>query len=59
MTRVRASVRTSFYPCGALSFGTKCNIRAKCAGKPQLSTRPFLVDGHSRVTRGCFGRVDL
>jgi hypothetical protein len=49
MTRVGASARTNFYPCRVCSSGTQCSMRTKCAGKPQLPTRPFFEDGHCVV----------
>jgi hypothetical protein len=36
MRKVRASARTSFYPCRTQASDTTCNIRAECAGKPLL-----------------------
>ena len=59
MRKVRASARTSFYPCRTRASDTKCNIRAECAGKPLLPARPIFEDGHVEVTRCPFGRVDL
>ena len=59
MRKVRASARTSFYPCRTRASDTTCNIRAECAGKPLLPTRPIYEDGHVVVTRRRFGRVDL
>lgn len=56
---VRASARTNFYPCRMQAFGTTCNIRAKCAGKPLLPARPIFGNGHVAVTRSRFGRDDL
>ena len=49
--KVRASARTSFYPCRTQAPGTICNIRAECAGKPLLPARPIFEDGHVVVTR--------
>jgi hypothetical protein len=51
MRKVRASARTSFYPCRTQASDTTCNIRAECAGKPLLPTRPIFADGHFVVTR--------
>ena len=59
MRKVRASARTSFYPCRTRASDTTCNIRAECAGKPLLPTRPIFGDGHFVVARCLFGRVDL
>jgi hypothetical protein len=42
MRRVRASVRTSFYPCRTLWFGTKCNIRASALANPSYRRAPSL-----------------
>jgi hypothetical protein len=46
MRKVRASARTSFYPCRTQASDTTCNIRAQCAGKPPLPARPIFADGH-------------
>ena len=59
MRKVRASARTSFYPCRTQASDTTCSIRAECAGKPLLPTRPIYEDGHVVVTRRRLGRVDL
>ena len=59
MTSVRASARTNFYPCWVCLPCTKCNMRAKCAGKPLLSARPFSGNGHVAVSRATIAYTAL